>query len=55
MFVLQWIVYGLCIWLVLWALGAKAFDAFMIPVALALAAFAWQLYGPAIKRQIGKE
>jgi hypothetical protein len=30
--------FGLIIWLVLWALGAKAFDAFMITVLIALMA-----------------
>jgi hypothetical protein len=55
MLALQGFTYGLVIWLVLWALGAKAFDAFMIPVAMAVAGFAWELYGPYLKRQIGKE
>jgi hypothetical protein len=27
---------GLCVWIVLWALGTKGFDAFMITVALIL-------------------
>lgn len=27
---------GLIVWIVLWSQGAKAFDAFMIPVALLL-------------------
>jgi hypothetical protein len=30
--------FGLIIWLVLWAIGAKAFDAFMITVLIALVA-----------------
>jgi hypothetical protein len=55
MVALQTFVYGLCVWLVLWALGAKAFDAFLIPVALVVAGFAWQLWGTALKRQLGKE
>jgi hypothetical protein len=29
---------GLMIWIVLWAIGAKAFDAFMITVLIALVA-----------------
>jgi hypothetical protein len=30
--------FGLIIWIVLWAIGAKAFDAFMITVLIALVA-----------------
>jgi hypothetical protein len=30
--------FGLILWLVLWAIGAKAFDAFMITVLIALVA-----------------
>ena len=30
--------FGLIIWLVLWAIGAKAFDAFMITVLMVLVA-----------------
>jgi hypothetical protein len=30
--------FGLVIWLVLWAIGVKAFDAFMITVLIALVA-----------------
>lgn len=55
MLALQGFTYGLVVWLGLWAFGNKAFDAFMIPVILAVAGFAWQLYGPYVKRQVGKE
>jgi hypothetical protein len=30
--------FGLIIWIVLWAIGAKAFDAFMITVLIAIVA-----------------
>jgi hypothetical protein len=30
--------FGLILWIVLWAIGAKAFDAFMITVLIALVA-----------------
>jgi hypothetical protein len=37
---------GLIIWLVLWALGAKAFDAFMITVLIALVATTVRMLTP---------
>jgi hypothetical protein len=38
--------FGLIIWLVLWALGAKAFDAFMITVLIALVAATLRMLVP---------
>ena len=38
--------FGLIIWLVLWALGAKAFDAFMITVLIALVAVTVRMLSP---------
>ena len=38
--------FGLIIWLVLWALGAKAFDAFMITVLIALVAVTVRMLAP---------
>jgi hypothetical protein len=38
--------FGLIIWLVLWALGAKAFDAFMITVLIALVAATLRMLAP---------
>jgi hypothetical protein len=38
--------FGLIIWLVLWALGAKAFDAFMITVLIALVAATVRMLAP---------
>jgi hypothetical protein len=37
---------GLIIWLVLWALGQKAIDAFMIPVLIALVAVTLRMVAP---------
>jgi hypothetical protein len=37
---------GLVIWLVLWAIGAKAFDAFMITVLIALVAATLRMLAP---------
>jgi hypothetical protein len=38
--------FGLIIWLVLWAIGAKAFDAFMITVLIALVAVTVRMLTP---------
>ena len=38
--------FGLVIWLVLWAIGAKAFDAFMITVLIALVAVTLRMLMP---------
>jgi hypothetical protein len=54
-FALQLFVYGLCVWLVLWAIGTKPFPAFLIPAFLVVVGFAWMLWGSAVKRQLGKE
>jgi hypothetical protein len=40
------ITFGLIIWLVLWAIGAKAFDAFMITVLIALVAVTLRMLVP---------
>ena len=37
---------GLAIWIVLWAIGVKGFDAFMIPVLLVLVAIVVRLISP---------
>jgi hypothetical protein len=38
--------FGLIIWIVLWAIGAKAFDAFMITVLIALVAVTVRMLAP---------
>jgi hypothetical protein len=37
---------GLVIWIVLWAIGVKSFDAFLITILLVLLAATWQLVAP---------
>ena len=38
--------FGLILWLVLWALGVKAFDAFMLTVLIALVAATVRMIAP---------
>jgi hypothetical protein len=38
--------FGLVLWLVLWAIGVKAFDAFMITVLIALVAATLRMLTP---------
>ena len=42
---------GLVIWIVLWAFGTKAFDSFLITLALVLIAVAATLTDPWIRQQ----
>jgi hypothetical protein len=41
---------GLVIWIVLWAFGAKAFDSFLITLALVLMAATFQMAKPYLDR-----
>jgi hypothetical protein len=43
---------GLVIWIALWALGTKAFDSFLITIALVLVAVVVQLTEPFIREQL---
>ena len=45
---------GLVAWIVLWALGAKPFDAFLVTLVITLPAAAWQVWGPGIKKMLGQ-
>jgi hypothetical protein len=38
--------FGLILWLVLWALGVKAFDAFMLTILIALVAATMRMIAP---------
>jgi hypothetical protein len=38
--------FGLILWLVLWAIGVKAFDAFMLTVLIALVAVTLRMLAP---------
>jgi hypothetical protein len=44
---------GLVVWIVLWALGAKPFDAFLVCLLILAPAAAWQVFGPGIKKMLG--
>jgi hypothetical protein len=44
--VLLTLIAGLAVWIVLWALGAKGFDAFMITVLMLVVAAAAHLLSP---------
>jgi hypothetical protein len=39
---------GLVIWIVLWAIGVKSFDAFLITLLLVLLAATWKLVAPSL-------
>jgi hypothetical protein len=41
---------GLVFWLTAWALGAKAFDAFLVPIALVLMAVTARMLAPFVKQ-----
>ena len=43
---------GLVIWLVMWSLGVKAFDAFMVTILLTLIAATLRLLMPFINRLV---
>ena len=46
---------GLVVWIVLWALGVKSFDAFMITVAMIVVAATARLLSPAPTGDAGEE
>jgi hypothetical protein len=46
---------GLVVWLVVWALGVKPFDSFLLLVLIVLPAAVWQIYGPGIKKLLGSD
>jgi hypothetical protein len=43
---------GLIVWIVLWANGAKAFDAFLIPVFLLLAGATLRIVMPYVRERL---
>ena len=45
---------GLVAWIVLWSVGAKPFDAFLVCIVILLPAAAWQVFGPGIKKLMGQ-
>ena len=46
---------GLVFWITAWALGAKPFDAFLVPVFLTVIAATWRIAAPYIRRLTGQE
>lgn len=46
---------GLVFWISAWALGAKAFDAFLVTVALVLIAVTIRIVKPFVDRMLGNE
>jgi hypothetical protein len=46
---------GLVFWIVAWALGAKAFDAFLVTVALVVIAVTARLVRPTLDRLLGRD
>jgi hypothetical protein len=46
---------GLVFWIVAWALGMKAFDAFLVTVLLVVTATAVRALSPFVKQLLGRE
>lgn len=46
---------GLVIWIVAWAFGIKAFDAFLIPMLLVLSAVALRAIAPAVRQLLRRD
>ena len=46
------LILGLVVWVSLWAFGVKAFDSFMVLLALVLAATTWWIARPWVMRQL---
>jgi hypothetical protein len=46
---------GLVFWITAWALGVKAFDAFMVTAALVVVAATVRIVSPFVKQLLGRE
>ena len=46
---------GLVIWIVAWAFGIKAFDAFLVTILLVVVAAAARLVGPFVKQLLRRQ
>ena len=55
MSVLVTLVVGLVWWIAAWALGIKAFDAFLLTVFMVVVAATARIYAPFIRQLLGKE
>ena len=45
---------GLVLWIILWAIGVKPFDAMLAGLVIFLPAAALQVFGPGIKKMLGQ-
>ena len=45
---------GLVAWVLLWAIGWKPVDAFLVTLLILLPAALWQIFGPGIKKMLGQ-
>ena len=50
--VLLTLITGLVVWIVLWALGVKSFDAFMITILLVISAATARLVEPFVRERL---
>ena len=55
MLVLVALTVALVFWIVAWAFGVHAFDAFLVVVAVLVTAFAVRMVTPFVRRQLGRE
>ena len=55
MMVLVTLTVGLVLWIVAWSFGIKAFDAFMLTLALVVGAAAFQMVKPFLDQALGRE
>ncbi|HWH44090.1 MAG TPA: hypothetical protein VNT32_05130 [Thermoleophilaceae bacterium] len=46
---------GLVFWICAWAFGVKSFDAFMVTIALLVGSAGAYVYGPYVRRALGRE
>jgi hypothetical protein len=46
---------GLVWWIAAWALGIKAFDAFLVTIFMVVVAATARLYAPFVRQLLGKE
>ena len=46
---------GLVWWIAAWALGVKAFDAFLLTVFMVVVAATAHIYAPYVRKMLGKE
>jgi hypothetical protein len=44
---------GLVLWIILWSIGIKPFDALLAGLLIFLPAAAWHVFGPGIKKLMG--